>query len=45
MRNDFLQAQWYTGEIEFFARRRVIAEREFAVTYSQGEIASILHAL
>lgn len=41
----FLEAQWFTGAINYIALRRVIAEGEFAVTVSQAEIGSVPYAL
>jgi predicted SnoaL-like aldol condensation-catalyzing enzyme len=41
----FLEAQWFTGAIRYIALRRVIAEGEFALTCSQGEIGGVPHVL
>ncbi|MEG3178774.1 hypothetical protein U1872_21305 [Sphingomonas sp. RB3P16] len=45
LRQRFLQAQWFTGAINYTALRRVVAEGEFAVTFAQGEVGGVPHAL
>jgi predicted SnoaL-like aldol condensation-catalyzing enzyme len=44
LNRSFLEAQWFTGAQRYIALRRVIAEGEFAVTCSQGEIGGVPHA-
>jgi predicted SnoaL-like aldol condensation-catalyzing enzyme len=41
----FLEAQWFSGAINYIALRRVIAEGEFAVTCSQAEVGGLPFAL